>query len=358
MPAVDEPTLLPLGWSQDVAQRWANAAHTATEAGQCDTGGVHHPPTARRVVRTSRRFTYVAGGSDVLRVTAPVDLVPAPVTGDWVVVCPRTDGADPEVVAVAPRSTELTRSDPSGGSHHQVLAANVDVVLAVFGLDRGLRPGRVERSLVLAHDSGAEPVIVLTKADLAKGAADAVDEARRLAGDVDVVVVSTVTGEGTDGLAQRLQPNRTAVLLGESGAGKSTLVNHLACRTVQRTASVRTSDAKGRHTTVTRDLIVLDRGGVVIDTPGLRALGLSGARRGVAATFDDIERLAARCRFRDCAHRAEPGCAVVAAAASGALDPERLKRYLAVRDELADAEVVATEAARRPRGRPLPPPGT
>lgn len=136
MPAVDEPTLLPLGWSQDVAQRWANAAHTATEAGQCDTGGVHHPPTARRVVRTSRRFTYVAGGSDVLRATAPVDLVPAPVTGDWVVVCPRTDGADPEVVAVAPRSTELTRSDPSGGSHHQVLAANVDVVLAVFGLDR------------------------------------------------------------------------------------------------------------------------------------------------------------------------------------------------------------------------------
>jgi ribosome biogenesis GTPase len=146
------------------------------------------------------------------------------------------------------------------------------------------------------------------------------------------------------------------VLVGESGAGKSTLVNRLAGREVQRTAEVRTADAKGRHTTVTRDLIVLDGGGVVIDTPGLRALGLLDSAGGVAATFDDIDTLAGQCRFRDCAHGDEPGCAVTTAVAAGTLDPERLVRYHVVLAELADADQAVTEAARKPRGRPSPPP--
>jgi ribosome biogenesis GTPase len=177
-----------------------------------------------------------------------------------------------------------------------------------------------------------------------------------LSGTVPVVLVSSVTGDGTDDLARRLAPNRTAVLLGESGAGKSTLVNRLAGREVQRTAEVRSSDAKGRHTTVTRDLIVLDGGGVVIDTPGLRALGVLDAAGGLAATFDDVAALAGGCRFRDCAHGDEPECAVRAAVADGTLDAERLDRYRIVVAELADADQAVVEAARRRQGRRSPPP--
>ena len=213
--------------------------------------------------------------------------------------------------------------------------------------------------MVIAHDSGAEPVVVLTKADAVtdETVEAAFDEVQRLAGGAEVVVVSAVAGAGgVAGVAERLRPHRTAVLVGESGAGKSTLVNTLAGRQVQRTASVRGTDAKGRHTTVTRDLIVLDTGGVVIDTPGLRALGMVDTSSGVDATFDDVAALSASCRFRDCAHRGEPGCAVSAAVASGDLAADRVERYLAVRDEIAEAGRIVTEAARRPRGRPAPPP--
>jgi len=357
-PAVSDPFLVPFGWGEAVATRWTQAATDAVATDRCHP---HTPPEAilaGRVVRTSRRFTYVAITDHVVRVTAPLELSPAPVTGDWVVMCDRGDGGEPVIVAVAERHTELSRSDPSSASQQQVLAANVDLVIAVFGLDRELKPGRLERSLVLAHDSGAEPVVVLTKADTCDNPHAIAAEVAKLAGDVEVHVVSSVTGRGTVELAGRLQPNRTAVLLGESGAGKSTLVNHLAGREVQRTAEVRTSDAKGRHTTVTRDLIVLDNGGVVIDTPGLRALGLIGATDGVAATFDDVESLTDGCRFRECAHRSEPGCAVIAAVADGTLDAGRLERYLAFTTELADADTAVTEEARRPRGRPSPPPTT
>jgi len=353
-PPADDPRLVPFGWSQGVADRWVRAATAAQAARRCDADP--NPPGAGRVVRTSRRFTYVADGDAVVRMTAPLDVSPVPVTGDWAVVCDAGGDGGPVLAGVADRTTELVRNDPSTPGHQQVLAANVDLVVAVFGLDRPVRPGRVERSLVLAHDSGAEPVVVLTKADTVDDAGAMAAEVAALAGEVPVVVVSTVTGQGTGELAALLSPNRTAVLLGESGAGKSTLVNHLAGRPVQRTAAVRTSDAKGRHTTVTRDLIVLDGGGVVIDTPGLRALGLVDATDGIAATFDDVEELAAGCRFRDCAHGSEPGCAVTAAVATGQLDAGRLERYLAAVAEVAEAGSAAIESARRPRGRPSPPP--
>ncbi len=347
----DAGALVPYGWD-DATE--ANLSDAVLAAGW-DPDDV----VAGRVVRTSRRFTYVGCADGLVQATAPRELHPAPVAGDWVALRPGTEETGIPVVAVAERTSAVVRRDPAGGTEGQVLAANVDVVLAVFGLDRPLRAGRVERSMVIAHDSGAEPVVVLTKADTVEHAvvAEAVDDVRRLAGGAEVVVVSAAEGSPAVGpVADLLRPHRTAVLVGESGAGKSTLVNALAGREVQRTASVRGTDAKGRHTTVTRDLVVLDAGGVVIDTPGLRALGLVDTSAGVDATFDDIAELAEGCRFRDCAHRGEPGCAVAAAVAAGDLAPDRLERYLAVRDEIAEAGRVVTEAARRPRGRPAPPP--
>jgi ribosome biogenesis GTPase / thiamine phosphate phosphatase len=350
-PAPDDPTLAPFGWDAGVRHRWLAAV-----AGADPTRVDGQPMVPGRVIRTSRRFTYVATVDGLVQALAPHELEPAPVAGDWVAVWDGGEERGARVEAVAARTTELARRDPAGGSDGQVLAANVDLVLAVFGLDRPVRPGRVERSLVLAHDSGAVPVVVLTKVDAVDDADAQAAGVRALTGDVDVILVSSVTGDGTSELAQRLAPHRTAVLVGESGAGKSTLVNRLAGRDVQRTAEVRTADAKGRHTTVTRDLIVLDGGGVVIDTPGLRALGLLDSGGGVAATFDDISGLADQCRFRDCAHGDEPGCAVTAAVAAGTLDPERLARYHGVLTELAEADQAVTEAARKPRGRPSPPP--
>lgn len=350
-PDADNTVLVRLGWGPQVAARWQAAVD-----GIGGTGPGGEPLVAGRVVRTSRRFTYVGTADGLVQAHSPHDLTPVPVAGDWVAVWDGGPERGVRVEAVAERSTELVRRDPSGGSEAQVLAANVDVVLAVFGLDRPVRPGRVERSLVLAHDSGAEPVVVLTKADAVDDPDGAAREVAGLCGSVPVVLVSSVTGDGTGALTGRLAPNRTAVLLGESGAGKSTLVNRLAGREVQRTAEVRTSDAKGRHTTVTRDLIVLDGGGVVIDTPGLRALGVLDAAGGLAAAFDDISSLAEGCRFRDCAHAGEPGCAVRAAVADGTVDAERVERYLAVVAELAEADQAVVEAARRPRGRPAPPP--
>lgn len=349
----DTGALVPFGWDDGAEQRLRTAV--------ADAGVEVHDVVAGRVVRTSRRFTYVGCAEGLVQATAPREVHPAPVAGDWVALRPGSEETGIPLVAVAERTAAVVRGDPAGGTDAQVLAANVDVVLAVFGLDRPVRAGRVERSMVIAHDSGAEPVVVLTKADTLDGEAleAALAEVRQLAGGAEVVAVTSRAGaEGVEAVARRLRPHRTAVLVGESGAGKSTLVNTLAGREVQRTASVRGTDAKGRHTTVTRDLVVLGTGGIVIDTPGLRALGMVEASSGVAATFDDVSGLAGHCRFRDCAHREEPGCAVRAAVEAGTLAPDRLERYLAVRDEIAEAQRLVTEAARRPRGRPTPPPDT
>ena len=348
LPAGDERHLVPLGWDNTVREALRGA--TAHLPGGFGVG---------RVVRTSRRFTYVATANPdrgVVAAVAPRELDPPPVCGDWVALEEGDERRGWPVLAVAPRRTELARRDPAASHGRQVLAANVDLVVVVHPLDRPVRPGWLERSLILAHDSGAEPVVVLTKADLAgpDGPGAATREVAGVSGNARIIAVSVATGAGVGELADELAPNRTAVLVGASGAGKSTLVNELAGRRLQRTAEVRLGDAKGRHTTVTRDLIVLDRGGVVIDTPGVRSLGVVDDSGGVAAAFGDVGELAGGCRFRDCAHRGEPGCAVEAAVAAGDLDAERLRRYHEVVDEVADADAAATDAARRPRGRPAP----
>ncbi|QFU86791.1 ribosome small subunit-dependent GTPase A [Amycolatopsis sp. YIM 10] len=244
-------------------------------------------------------------------------------TGDWAALRP---GAEPELVELLPRRTAIVRSSASRSSHGQVLAANIDTVVVTVSLAAPVIAARVERMLALAWESGALPVIVLTKADQAAGQADELrDTVAALAPGVDVLVTSSVTGAGLDTLPAVL--TGTVVLLGPSGVGKSTLGNALLGTEQLATGEVRAQDGKGRHTTVHRELVPLPGGGVLIDTPGLRAVGLHDSEAGLQQVFPEIEELAEDCRFSDCGHTSEPGCAVSAAIAEGTLPERRLASY-------------------------------
>ncbi|WP_326599409.1 ribosome small subunit-dependent GTPase A [Streptomyces sp. NBC_01803] len=249
----------------------------------------------------------------------------APCTGDWAALDPGTEQREPRLAALLPRRTAIVRSSAARDSHGQVLAANVDTVVIAVSLAVPLDAGRLERLLALGWESGARPVVVLTKTDRAADPAEAVDEAAAAAPGVDTVATSAVTGEGMAELAALL--TGTVVLLGASGAGKSTLGNALLGGDVLATGEVRAQDGKGRHTTVRRELLPLPGGGVLIDTPGLRGVGLHDAAEGLEQVFAEIEELAADCRFADCAHESEPGCAVRAAIEAGELPERRLASY-------------------------------
>jgi ribosome biogenesis GTPase / thiamine phosphate phosphatase len=255
-----------------------------------------------------------------------------PCTGDWVALRQWPD--DPVTVErVARRRTAIVRAEVSGTSRGQVLAANVDVVAIVVGLHPEPNLGRIERFVALAWDSGAEPLVVLTKADLVPDAAALAADVTAAAPGAGVRVCSTVTGEGLDGLRSLLGEDRTMAMLGASGAGKSSLINALAGAEVLDVQEIR-ADGKGRHTSVRRELVPLPGGGVVIDTPGLRGIGLQEGE-GLAAVFTDIEELAAQCRFDDCAHDTEPGCAVRAALENGTLPVRRYESWLKLRRKAA-----------------------
>ena len=283
----------------------------------------------------------VRAGSDSVRAQSET----APVTGDWVQVESRQGLV--LMSRVLPRFTALTRRDPAERGAEQVLAANFDIVGIVAGLDRPLPPGRFERMLVMARDSEASIVILLTKADRAPEAASAAETVRAVAGDVDVLALSARSGVGLDDLRSRLGPGRALVLVGASGSGKSTLLNALAGAEVAATASVRASDRRGRHTTVARRLVLLpEDGGMVLDTPGVRALGLLDAQDALSRVFSDIAEHGRACRFADCAHRGEPDCAVAAAAERGEMDPLRVERFHALRDEVEQQTIREQQRAR------------
>jgi len=272
-----------------------------------------------RVIAVERGAVRVATADDE-RLLAEVGLA----VGDWVAI----DGS--RVVDVIPRWSALERLDPDGG--RQVMAANVDLVLITAPADR-LSPARVERELVVAWESGARPVVVVTKADVApQGLID--DLITRL-GATELIVTSAIDGVGLDALTALLGHPTTAVLLGPSGAGKSTLVNALAGEDLLAVGAVRDEDNRGRHTTSSRRLLPLPTGGSLIDMPGLRSLGTDAGAGAVAAAFPEIDDLAVECHFADCSHGVEPGCAVKAAADSGALDPLRLASYRKLEKELA-----------------------
>ncbi|MBX3486190.1 ribosome small subunit-dependent GTPase A [Phenylobacterium sp.] len=258
-----------------------------------------------------------------------------PAAGDWVALEARPGETLALVHAVLPRRTAFIRKASGTRGGAQVVAANVDVAFLVASLNADLNLRRLERYLATAYESGAEPVVVLTKADLAEDVAGPVAEVEAIAFGAPVLAISSKTGAGLDAIAARLPPGRTAVLLGSSGAGKSTLVNALFGAARMATREIREDDARGRHTTTHRELVLLPSGGLILDTPGMRELGLWNADEGVATAFDDVEALAGRCRFSDCRHQGEPGCAVRAAIEAGALAPERLAAYGKLQAELA-----------------------
>ena len=267
---------------------------------------------------------------------APSDAA-LPVVGDWVALAPRPDEGAGTIHAVLPRRTRISRKTPWLAAKEQVLAANVDTVLLTTSLNEDLNLRRLERYLATAWDSGADPVIVLTKADLHPDPGAATAEVESIAFGVPVLVVSVRTGEGLDDVAAIASPGRTLVLLGSSGVGKSTLVNTLAGEELLATNELR-SDGRGRHTTSHRQLVVLPSGGLVVDTPGLRELQLWEVGQGVEHSFEDVTALFEHCRFNDCAHDREPGCAVHAALDEGTLDAVRWESYLKLQRELEHLE--------------------
>lgn len=255
--------------------------------------------------------------------------------GDWVALA-RPEGHDMAILeAILPRFSAFTRKDPGEQAVEQVLVSNVDVVFVVQALGQGgPNVARLERELVLAWDSGAQPVVVLTKADLATDVESARAQVGAVALGVDTLVTCAITGEGVDEILGYLEAGRTGAFFGASGVGKSTLVNRLVGSDIQETAEVRDTDGKGRHTTVAREMFFLPNGGILIDTPGMRALALWDAGEGIAAAFPDIEELAEGCRFADCMHVHEPGCAVRAAVEDGTLPERRLESYLRLKEEV------------------------
>jgi ribosome biogenesis GTPase / thiamine phosphate phosphatase len=282
------------------------------------------------------------------RLRHDADLDPAielPVVGDWVALSGST--AEGLVVnAVLPRASAIIRRAPSDHARPiQVLATNVDVAFLITSLNREFNLRRLERYLAVAWESGAKPVVVLSKADLADDPAAMALAAVAVAPGVDVIPVSSVTGVGLDEVRAHLGPGRTVVFLGSSGVGKSSLVNALAGEPVLATAAIREDDARGRHTTTRRQLVAM-REGLVIDTPGLRELAIADTD-GLAETFDDVESIASGCRFSDCGHAGEPGCAVQAALREGRLDPERLAAFRKLEREARRAELAANPVARK-----------
>jgi ribosome biogenesis GTPase / thiamine phosphate phosphatase len=282
-------------------------------------------------------------------------LAELPAPGDWVAVTPVPNENKLVIHAVLTRRSRFSRKAAGFETEEQVLAANVDTLFLINALDAAPNPRRIERYLTLAWESGAVPVIVLSKTDLCDDITAARESVEEIALGVDIHLTSSITGEGMDGLMPYLEGGRTVAVLGSSGAGKSTLINHLIGEERMATQEIR-SDGKGRHTTSHRELILSPTGGLILDTPGMRELQLWDADEGIDQAFQDIAELASECRFRDCGHEGEPGCAVLGAVADGSLPLERLTSYRKLQRELRALEIkqdkrAASEQRRKMRTR-------
>jgi ribosome biogenesis GTPase len=323
--------LAALGWDAD----WAEAFAPFAARG-------HRPARVVAVHRETSIVREAGGGGDrpaAVSGSFRFEALAAseyPTVGDWVAL-----DASGVIVAILPRRTTFRRMATDATRHgaglddEQVMAANVDVALLVAGLDHDFNVRRIERYLAVARSSGIAPVVVLNKADVEDDVEGVRAAVGTIAPGVPVVPVSARTGAGLDALRTHLRPGATAAILGSSGVGKSTLVNALLGEERQKTAEVRVADSRGRHTTTHRELFELPNGALLVDTPGIRALEVLGAEEGVETSFDDVAAIAATCRFSDCGHDHEPGCAVRVAIAEGRLAPERLASHRKLERELA-----------------------
>lgn len=327
------------GWDPD----WSASFEAFLESSE---GNEVEVPEPGRVVRHDGAGLIVATAAGPVRAMFGPPVLPPPVVGDWVVL-----DRQPNPRATLPRRS-LLRRRAAGGEGEQAMAANVDLVLIVCGLDRPVRLGRIQRTMTLANDAGAESLVVLTKADTVgpEVPAEAEFTVAEVDPDLQVVTLSARGGWGLSDLMERIGP-RTVALIGESGAGKSTLVNALVNAEVAATGGVREGDSKGRHTTTSRELHLLTNGGVLVDTPGIREVGVFADPDAVAETFADVEEIAEQCRFNDCAHDTEPGCAIRAALDDGTLDAARLANWRAIESEAASAALRADPVEYRKRNR-------
>ncbi len=261
-----------------------------------------------------------------------------PAIGDWVVIQPRTNEQRGTIHAILPRKSKFSRKVAGLSIEEQIIAANVDSVFLVNSLNEDLNLRRIERYLLLAWESGANPIIVLTKSDLCANVEQKLAEIDAIAMGVPVIPISVLEERGLDELQAFLLPGKTVALLGSSGVGKSTLTNYFLGEEKQKVQEVREDDDKGRHTTTHRELVLLPSGALLIDTPGMRELQLWESENGLAESFTEIESLASECKYRDCSHEKEPGCAVNAAIENGFLDQNRLLSYKKLLKELAYLE--------------------
>jgi ribosome biogenesis GTPase / thiamine phosphate phosphatase len=269
-----------------------------------------------------------------------------PAVGDWVILKPRVEEGKGTIYTVLPRFSKFSRKSAGRTAEEQIVAANVDTIFLVNSLNEDLNLRRIERYLLLAWESGANPVIILSKADLSDDIEEKLSAVQAIAfGGVPVISISAEMMSGLEQLSPYLQPGKTVALLGSSGVGKSTLTNRLLGDEKQVVQEIRGADDKGRHTTTHRELIQLPNGSILIDTPGMRELQLWESSEGLSETFSDIDELAEECRFRDCQHNDEPGCAVVGAIVEGALAPERLTSYNKLQKELSYIERKADKRA-------------
>ena len=317
-------TLIAWGWDAQWAERAAQE-------------GIDSSSVARVVGQDRASWSVQTdSGPEQARIPSKPGTGPSPVVGDWVTVEPGPMPSDPlSILAVFPRRTVISRGAAGTGGGEQVLATNVDKVWIVHGLDLEFNARRLERYLAVAWDSGASPEIILTKSDLADDLDARVSQVETVCVGVPVRVVSARDSESVEALRDTLTAGSTVSLLGPSGVGKSTLVNLLSEMTVAGTGEVRSGDRKGRHVTTRRDLYSIPGGALLLDTPGIRELRVWLLDDGLNRAFPDIQELAQGCRFRDCRHEAEPGCAVQEALEAGTLDPERLGSFQKLRAEAA-----------------------
>lgn len=294
-----------------------------------------------RVVADYGQKLRVVGAYGEFLVNRPVQRTgedQQPAVGDWVIVSHAAESEPAFIDCILTRRTKFSRAAAGIEVKEQIIAANVDVVFIIQSLNRDFNMRRLERYLIASWESGAVPVVVLSKSDCCENLAEKITVTMDTAPGVEIHAISCVTGEGIEGIRKYFTKGKTVALLGSSGVGKSTLVNTLAGEELLKTQTIREGDSRGRHTTTHRELLLLPEGGLILDTPGMRSLTLWEADAGMEAMFSDVEKLVNSCRFHDCRHRAEPGCAVVAALRSGKLEMKRWDSWLKLQKELVHME--------------------